>query len=136
AAGPEGSRRRAPGPRALQGGCHDGRLHRAAARPARRRRVSGRIPDMSRAVPSAFELYFGSGRRDPWQLAELEELFFHSLGLRNGTRKTTWRHRLDDLNALVQQHLPPQRPLEIMDVAVSRSEERRVGKEWRSRWGR
>ena len=74
---------------------------------------------MSRAVPTAFELYFGSGRRDPWQLAELEELFFHSLGLRNGTRKTTCRHRLDDLNALLQQHLPPQRPLEIMDVAVS-----------------
>jgi len=74
---------------------------------------------MSRAVPTAFELYFGSGSRDPWHLAELEEGFFHSLGLRNGTRKTTWRHRLDDLNALVQKHLPPERPLEIMDVAVS-----------------
>jgi hypothetical protein len=39
--------------------------------------------------------------------------------LRNGTRKTTWHRRLDDLNALVQPLLPLQRPLEIMDVAVS-----------------
>ena len=73
------------------------------------------------AVPTAFELYFASGKgeRDEPQLQEQEDLFFHSIELRNGTRKTTKHRRLDDLNALVQGLLPPQRPLEIMDVAVS-----------------
>jgi hypothetical protein len=73
------------------------------------------------SVPTAFELYFAAKgqRRDAAQLEESEDLFFHSIELRNGTRKTTRHRRLDDLNALVQELLPPQRPLEIMDVAVS-----------------
>jgi len=72
-------------------------------------------------IPTAFEIYFDSGKneRDPRQREEREDLFFHSIELRNGTRKTTWHRRLDDLNALVEPLLPPQRPLEIMDVAVS-----------------
>jgi hypothetical protein len=73
-------------------------------------------------VPTAFELFFpepGQGPRDDRQLQEREDLFFHSIELRNGTRKTTRHRRLDDLNALVQRLLPPQRPLAIMDVAVS-----------------
>jgi hypothetical protein len=76
---------------------------------------------MSATVPTAFELYFADEeqRRDGPQLEESEDLFFHSIELRNGTRKTTRHRRLDDLNALVQALLPPQRPLEIMDVAVS-----------------
>jgi hypothetical protein len=75
---------------------------------------------MNPTVPTAFELYFArSARPGERQLEEREDLFFHSIELRNGTRKTTRHRRLDDLNALVQKLLPMQRPLEIMDVAVS-----------------
>ena len=72
-------------------------------------------------IPTAFELYFASqgAQSNARELEEREDLFFHSIELRNGTRKTTRHRRLDDLNALVQRLLPPQRPLEIMDVAVS-----------------
>ena len=76
---------------------------------------------MNPTVPTAFELYFARGRAQPdeRQLEEREDLFFHSIELRNGTRKTTRHRRLDDLNALVHELLPEPRPLEIMDVAVS-----------------
>jgi hypothetical protein len=76
---------------------------------------------MNPTVPTAFELYFARGRAEPDErrFEEREDLFFHSIELRNGTRKTTRHRRLDDLNALVQKLLPAQRPLEIMDVAVS-----------------
>lgn len=76
---------------------------------------------LNATVPTAFELYCAGEKpqRDPRQLEEREDLFFHSIELRNGTRKTTQHRRLEDLNALVQPLLPPQRPLEIMDVAVS-----------------
>lgn len=76
---------------------------------------------MSATVPTAFELYFAGEQQchGARQGEESEDLFFHSIELRNGTRKTTRHRRLDDLNALVQELLPPQRPLEIMDVAVS-----------------
>jgi hypothetical protein len=76
---------------------------------------------MSIPVPTAFELYFGRRAAAPGghRPEELERVFFDSITLRNGTYKTTWNGRLDDLNALVQSLLPPQRPLEIMDVAVS-----------------
>jgi len=76
---------------------------------------------MSIPVPTAFELYFAARPAAPGgqELEELERLFFDSIALRNGTFKTTWHRRLEDLNALVQRLLPPQRPLEIMDVAVS-----------------
>jgi hypothetical protein len=76
---------------------------------------------MNPTVPTAFELFFAGGTDQPdeRQLEEREDLFFHSIELRNGTRKTTRHRRLDDLNALVRKLLPTQRPLEIMDVAVS-----------------
>jgi hypothetical protein len=72
-------------------------------------------------TPTAFEIFFAAhgAEADAHELEEREDLFFHSIELRNGTRKTTRHRRLDDLNALVQKLLPPQRPLEIMDVAVS-----------------
>jgi hypothetical protein len=70
---------------------------------------------MNVTVPTAYELYFAGGNRTEQD----EDLFFHSIECRNGTRKTTRHRRLDDLNVLVQGLLPPQRPLEIMDVAVS-----------------
>lgn len=72
-------------------------------------------------IPTAFEMFFAAhgSEADERELEEREDLFFHSIELRNGTRKTTRHRRLDDLNDLVQKLLPPQRPLEIMDVAVS-----------------
>jgi len=76
-------------------------------------------PLASPEIPTAHRLYFTDElRRDP-RRPQLEDSFFHSLVLRNGTFKTTWHHRLDDLNAMVAPFLPSGRPLEIMDVAVS-----------------
>jgi hypothetical protein len=77
---------------------------------------------MNVTVPTAFDLYFSGGRsatQDERELQEKEDLFFHSIQLRNGTRKTTRHRRLDDLNDLVLGLLPAGRPLQIMDVAVS-----------------
>jgi hypothetical protein len=72
------------------------------------------------ATPTAFEIYFaGQQRLDERERAAREELFFHSIRLRNGTYKSTAHHRLDDLNNFVMALLPRARPLEIMDVAVS-----------------
>jgi hypothetical protein len=71
---------------------------------------------MTATVPTAFEIYFaGQQRLD----CAREDLFFHSIRLRNGTYKSTAHHRLDDLNRFVMELLPRDRPLEIMDVAVS-----------------
>lgn len=72
-------------------------------------------------TPTAFDMFFAAhgAQADEREIEDREDLFFHSIELRNGTRKTTRHRRLDDLNALVQKLLPPQRPLEIMDVAVS-----------------
>ena len=71
---------------------------------------------MTATVPTAFEIYFaGQQRLD----SAREDLFFHSIRLRNGTYKSTAHHRLDDLNNFVMELLPRERPLEIMDVAVS-----------------
>ena len=69
-------------------------------------------------IPTAFELYFASqgAQSNARELEEREDLFFHSIELRNGTRKTTRHRRLDDLNALVQRLLPPQRPLDRKSV--------------------
>jgi hypothetical protein len=75
---------------------------------------------MTATVPTAFEIYFaGQQRLDERERAAREDLFFHSIRLRNGTYKSTTHHRLDDLNNFVMELLPRERPLEIMDVAVS-----------------
>ncbi len=75
---------------------------------------------MTATVPTAFELYFaGQEWLDEKERAAREDRFFHSIRLRNGTYKSTAHHRLDDLNDFVMGMLPAQRPLEIMDVAVS-----------------
>jgi hypothetical protein len=50
---------------------------------------------------------------------ELEKSFFDRLRVRNGVYKTTYAHRLDDLNAQVANHLPDAKPLRIFDVAIS-----------------
>ena len=70
-------------------------------------------------VPTAHRLYVSNELRDDPRRSQLEDSFFHSLVLRNGTFKTTWHHRLDDVNAMVEPFLSPTKPLEIMDVAVS-----------------
>ena len=70
-------------------------------------------------LPTANELYF-SGLQESGDEAEiLERYFFASIRLKNGTYKRTWSHRLDDLNDLVLQFIPTDRPLKVMDVAVS-----------------
>jgi hypothetical protein len=74
---------------------------------------------MSKRIPTANEMYFGELPEEPAHVEALELVFFKSVGLPNGTWKTTGHHRLDDLNALVQQYLPARRPLEVMDVACS-----------------
>jgi hypothetical protein len=70
-------------------------------------------------IPTANEMYFSEMTADATQMERLEELFFVSVRLPNGTRKTTTYRRLDNLNELVQKFLPTDRPLEVMDVAVS-----------------
>jgi hypothetical protein len=74
---------------------------------------------MSERIPTANQMYFGELPDEPAHVEALEIVFFKSVGLPNGTWKTTSHRRLDDLNALVQQHLPSHRPLDVMDVACS-----------------
>ncbi len=50
---------------------------------------------------------------------ELEKSFFDCLRLKNGVYKTTYAHRLDDLNARLADYLPAARPLQVLDVAIS-----------------
>jgi hypothetical protein len=50
---------------------------------------------------------------------ELERSFFDCLRVKNGVYKTTYSHRLDDLNAQVANYLPFPRPLQLLDVAIS-----------------
>lgn len=70
-------------------------------------------------IPTANELYFSNIPLDARRLENLEKRFFQSVGLPNGTWKTTAHRRLDDLNALVEKYLPRNRPIDVMDVAVS-----------------
>jgi hypothetical protein len=74
---------------------------------------------MSEVIPTAERLLLSGEPIDSVQLEALERAFFSSLVVQNGTFKTTNHRRLDDLNELVSRHLPPARPLRIMDVAVS-----------------
>jgi SAM-dependent methyltransferase len=74
---------------------------------------------MSERIPTANQMYFGQLPDEPAHVEALEIVFFKSVGLPNGTWKTTSHRRLDDLNAMVQPHLPSNRPLDVMDVACS-----------------
>lgn len=76
-------------------------------------------PTVSAETPTAHRLYFTDELRNDPRGPQLEDSFFHSLVLRNGTHKTTCHYRLGDLNAVIEPFLPSARPLEIMDVAVS-----------------
>jgi len=74
---------------------------------------------MNSSIPTAERLYFSGEIFDAAQLESLERAFFSTLVVQNGTFKTTNHRRLDNLNELVQKHLPADRPLKVMDVAVS-----------------
>ncbi len=50
---------------------------------------------------------------------ELEKNLFDCLRLKNGVYKTTYAHRLDDLNAWAAHYLPEAQPLRLLDVAIS-----------------
>jgi hypothetical protein len=76
-------------------------------------------PHVHFRTPTAHQLFF-SDSSSPEERERLEDSFFGSLRLpTNGTYKTTSHRRLNDLNELVLRHLPPNRPLQVMDVAVS-----------------
>jgi hypothetical protein len=60
-------------------------------------------------------LYDEPGEADP----ELQEKFFGLLRLPNGTWKTTYPRRLDDVNQQLLELLPRDRRLELMDVGIS-----------------
>ncbi|MFL5829660.1 MAG: hypothetical protein ACJ76X_07070 [Solirubrobacteraceae bacterium] len=60
------------------------------------------------------DVYFGAGERQ----AAVEQQFFSSLWMPNGTAKTSHDGRLDDLNALVSTLLPADTRVAVMDVAA------------------
>jgi len=70
-------------------------------------------------IPTARQIYFGAGASAEEERQRAEFEFFDSLRLTNGTYKTTYAHRLDDLNDFVNPLLPGERRLSLMDVAVS-----------------
>jgi hypothetical protein len=81
------------------------------------RRYGKHLP-VNLRTPTAHQLFFSDS--SPEERQRLETGFFMSLLLPvNGTYKTTYHRRFDDLNELVLRHLPSKRPLQIMDVAVS-----------------
>jgi glycosyltransferase involved in cell wall biosynthesis len=71
------------------------------------------------STPTANELYFSGLQADMDEVEVLERYFFANIRLKNGTYKRTWSHRLDDVNDLVLRFIPRDRPLKVMDVAVS-----------------
>ena len=73
------------------------------------------VPRGRRRMPSALAVLSEDGSRTP----EAERRFFAKLRLPNGTWKTTYPNRLDDLNQRLLEFLPRGRRLDVMDVAVS-----------------
>jgi hypothetical protein len=66
-------------------------------------------------MPVGLASYDEPGEADP----ELQEKFFGLLRLPNGTWKTTYPRRLDDVNQQLLELLPRDRQLELMDVGIS-----------------
>jgi hypothetical protein len=71
--------------------------------------------DRHNAYPSSLILYGQVGLKTP----EIERHFFTKLRLPNGTHKTTYRHRLSDLNDTLLEYLPRDRPISLLDTAIS-----------------
>jgi hypothetical protein len=74
---------------------------------------------MKRRIPTAAELYFPAEPHDPATLEHMEHDFIGTLRQSKGTYKYTYARRLDDLNERIAGLLPEDRPLRVMDVAVS-----------------
>ena len=70
-------------------------------------------------IPTAHELFLSRAPLDATAREERERAFFRAITIRNGTHKTTYARRLDSVNAMVNDLLPRERLLEIMDVGVS-----------------
>ena len=75
---------------------------------------------MSKEAPTVHEVFLASGTSVEEQYA-LERQFFTRLALTNGTFKTTYPNRLDDINEAFFPHLVrlADRPIRIMDVGAS-----------------
>jgi hypothetical protein len=71
--------------------------------------------------PTARDVYFPQGikNKHDHKQEEFEKQFFGGIRLKNGTFKTTYSHRFDDLNLAVNNMLPKNQELQLMDVAVS-----------------
>jgi hypothetical protein len=72
-----------------------------------------------RRIPTAWQIYFASRVASADDRQRSESDFFGSIRLANGTYKTTYAHRLDDLNDFVSGLLPRDRRVSLMDVAIS-----------------
>jgi hypothetical protein len=75
---------------------------------------------MSKKAPTAYDVFLASGRSDEEQCT-LERKFFDRVALTNGTYKTTYPNRLDNVNEAFLPHVVKlaNRPIRIMDVGAS-----------------
>jgi hypothetical protein len=75
---------------------------------------------VSKEAPTVQEVFLASERSIEEQYG-LERQFFARVALTNGTFKTTYRNRLDDINEAFYPHLTrlEDRPIRIMDVGAS-----------------
>jgi hypothetical protein len=75
---------------------------------------------MSKKAPTVREIFFGSETSSEEQRL-MEQEFFARVLLPNGTFKTTYPNRLDDINQVFLRHLVncSDRPIKIMDVGAS-----------------
>jgi hypothetical protein len=75
---------------------------------------------VSKEAPTVHEVFLTSGTPVE-EHCELERRFFDRVALTNGTFKTTYRNRLDDINEAFFPHLVglADRPIRIMDVGAS-----------------
>jgi hypothetical protein len=75
---------------------------------------------MSNKAPTVHEVFFPS-ERSPTEQHALERRFFDRVALTNGTYKTTYPNRLDNVNEAFLPHIVKlaKRPIRIMDVGAS-----------------
>ncbi len=64
-------------------------------------------------------VFFPEDGCDEATLEKRENRFFNQINISGTLYKTTYYHRLDDLNVVVDDYLPKNHKLQIMDVAVS-----------------
>ena len=78
-----------------------------------------RRDELPKLAPTAWQLFFKRPYRTEEQETWFERRFFASLRLRSGVFKSTDAGRMPELDELVTQHLPRDRSLTLMDVAIS-----------------